>query len=496
MMPETLADDPRKASTSPASPTDRRALVAIDLGAESCRVSLLRWNKAAFSIQLVYRFPNHAIDSADGLHWNMTLIFDELQRGLTACAAIATEGIRSIAVDGWAVDYVRLDTQGAAIADPFCYRDQRTLSSEPSLHERLTPERMRDITGIQILRINTVYQMFAESADLRRQRWLNLPEYVLYRLGSRPVAERTNASHTQLLDLDGRWSPQIFTAIAAPIECAPELVQPGTDIGRLSGTLTTLAAFSDTRLIAPACHDTASAIASIPDTADDWAYISSGTWSLVGTLLNAPVNTPQARAENFTNLRGVDGTFCFHRNVNGMWLLRQCIEAWNEQIALTDGEDGKPLTIADLVHAAEAFAPRGYTLDVDDADLLLQGHMVQRINAQLRRRSLPEFDPTPANAAELASFLFHSLAVRYAEVLSSVATLTGKNLQRLYVMGGGSQNELLNRLTAEATGLQVIRAGAECSTIGNFAVQLATLEGHTDAIIRSTSAWAAHLNPL
>ncbi len=489
----TLADDTREVLPTPS---DRRALVAIDLGAESCRVSLLRWTESAPSIQLVYRFPNHAIDGPNGLRWNMNLILDELQRGLTACAAIATEGIRSIAVDGWAVDYVRLDGQGAAMANPFCYRDERTVASEPALHAHLSPERMRDITGIQLLRINTVYQMFAESADLRRQRWLNLPEYVLHRLGGRPVAERTNASHSQMLDLDGRWSPEIFAAIDAPIECAPDLVQPGTDIGQLSGTLSTLAPFSGTRLIAPACHDTASAIASIPDTASDWAYISSGTWSLVGTVLDSPVNTPQARAENFTNLRGVDGTFCFHKNVNGMWLLRQCIETWNEQIALTDGNTAKPLTIEGLVRAAEAVAPRGYTVDVDDADLLLPGHMPERINAQLRRRSLPEFDPTPAHAGELASFLFHSLAARYAEVLSSVATLTGKNLQRLYVMGGGSQNELLNRLTAEATRLRVIRAGVECSTVGNFAIQLATLQGPADPTTRPTSAWATRLNPL
>lgn len=496
MTPEALAADRHEAPALPVTPSDRRALVAIDLGAESCRVSLLRWTSADPSIQLVYRFPNHAIDGPDGLRWNMNLILDELQHGLTACAAIATEGIRSIAVDGWAVDYVRLDAHGTAIANPFCYRDERTVSSEPALHARLSPEHMRDLTGIQLLRINTVYQMFAETSALHQHRWLQLPEYVLHRLGGRPVAERTNASHTQMLDLNGGWSPEIFAAIDAPIECAPDLVQPGTDIGRLSGTLSTLAAFSDTRLIAPACHDTASAIASIPDTADDWAYISSGTWSLVGTVLNAPVNTPQARAENFTNLRGVDGTFCFHKNVNGMWLLRQCMETWNDQIALTDGNTAKPLTVEGLVHAAEAFTPRGYTLDVDDADLLLPGHMPNRINSQLRRRSLPEFDPTPAHAAELASFLFHSLAARYAEVLRSVATLTGKNLQRLYVMGGGSQNELLNRLTAEATGLQVIRAGAECSTVGNFAVQLATLERLTVPTTRPTSAWATRLNPL
>jgi rhamnulokinase len=452
---------------------------------------LLRWEDGRPSIHLVHRFPNHAIDRADGLRWDINLILSELERGLTDCATIATEGIRSIAVDGWAVDYVRLDAQGNALADPFCYRDERTLASESLLHQRLSAESMRDITGIQLLRINTVYQMFADSRDLRILRWLNLPEYVLYRLGGRPVSEVTNASHTQLLGLDGQWSPEVFAALDAPLQSAPTLVPPGTDLGALTGKLAELPAFADTRLIAPACHDTASAIASIPDTGDDWAYISSGTWSLVGTVLNSPINTHQARSENFTNLRGVDGTFCFHKNVNGMWLLRQCLEAWNRDDTHTNPE---PLTITYLVEAAAAVAPLDYALDVDDPDLLLPGHMPERINAQLRRRGLPELDPTPQHAAELASFLFHSLAARYAEVLQSVATITGKHLQRLYVMGGGSQNELLNRLTADATGLQVLRAGTECSTVGNFAVQLAALEDPAAAADRPTSAWAARLN--
>lgn len=488
MKREALTIDAREVLLSPR---DQRALVAIDLGAESCRVSLLRWEDGRPSIHLVHRFPNHAIDRADGLRWDINLIFSELERGLADCATIATEGIRSIAVDGWAVDYVRLDAQGNALADPFCYRDERTLASESLLHQRLSAESMRDITGIQLLRINTAYQMFADSRDLRTARWLNLPEYVLYRLGGRPVSEVTNASHTQLLGIDGQWSPEVFAALDAPLHSAPALVLPGTYLGALTGKLAELPAFADTRLIAPACHDTASAIASIPDTGDDWAYISSGTWSLVGTVLDSPINTQQARSENFTNLRGVDGTFCFHKNVNGMWLLRQCMEAWNHDETRTNPE---PLTITHLIDAAAAMAPRGYTLDVDDPDLLLPGHMPERINAQLRRRDLPELDPTPQRAAELGSFLFHSLAARYAEVLQNVASITGKHLQRLYVMGGGSQNELLNRLTADATGLQVVRIGTECSTIGNFAVQLAALENPGDAADSPTSAWAAQLN--
>jgi rhamnulokinase len=253
----------------------------------------------------------------------------------------------------------------------------------------------------------------------------------------------------------------------------------------VQGELALLPAFANTRLIAPACHDTASAIAAIPDPGDGWAYISSGTWSLVGTQLKAPVNSTEARRENFTNLGGVDGTICFHKNVNGMWLLRQCLESWKER--------GTALELTELVAAAESFGPREYALDVDDPDLMLQGHMPERINAQLRKRGLVELGTDAKDAAEMASFVFHSLAARYAHVLRSVAEITGKRLQRLYMMGGGSQNEFLNRLTAEATGLEVRRAGTECSTLGNFAVQLATLEKTGETSSRPACVWANRL---
>jgi len=460
---------------SPATPSDGRALIAIDLGAESCRVSLLRWLPTGPHIELIHRFANQAVERPNGLRWDLVRILASLDAGLRQCAAIATEGIRSVAVDGWAVDYVRLDAAGQAIADPFCYRDERTAAAESQLHQRISPVRLRELTGIQLLRLNTLYQMAADDPAIKPLRWLNLPEYILHRLGGRAVSERTNATHTQMVALDGTWSAEIFAALGQPLATAPTLVEPGTDIGQLQGELTTLPAFTNTRLIAPACHDTASAIAAIPDAGDDWAYISSGTWSLVGTQLRAPINSPEARAQNFTNLGGADATICFHKNVNGMWLLRQCMESW----PLTD--------LPKLIEASTKFPTCGYTLEVDDPDLLLPGHMPDRINAQLRRRNLPELSPAAADAPEMAAFLFHSLAARYAEVLRSVAAITGKRFRRLYIMGGGSQNEFLNRLTAEATGLEVCRAGTECSTLGNFAVQLSALEHE------SASHWAARL---
>jgi rhamnulokinase len=473
---------------TPDNPTDLRALVAIDLGAESCRVSLLRWKEGGSHVELVHRFPNGAAETADGLHWSLEGILAGLDQGLRKCADIATEGIRSIAVDGWGVDYVRLDADGKPVAEPFCYRDERTVVAEESLNVRISAQHMRELTGIGILRINTAYQLFADDASVRTLPWLNLPEYILYMFGARPVSERTLASHTQILtmptaDSAGEWCEEIVRELDIPAAAMPELVNPGTDIGQLTGSLAELPAFKDTRLIAPCCHDTASAIAAIPDTGDDWAYISSGTWSLVGTLLPQPNNSQRARDENFTNLVGADGTICFHKNVNGMWLLRQCMETW--------AAEGVQLDIAELVEAASHAAVPPYTLDVDDPDLLLSGRMPQRINAQLHRRNLPELSTHPADAPAMAAFLFHSLAARYAQVLASVSAITGKPLRRLHIMGGGSQNTFLNRLTAEATGLEVYRVGTECSTIGNFAVQLATLERTSGA--HPSTVWATRL---
>jgi rhamnulokinase len=469
-----------------AVPADRRALVAIDLGAESCRVSLLQWHEDRPRIQLVARFTNAVLHRTDGQHWDIEGIFDKLIDALTQCAGLVPEGIRSIAVDGWAVDYVRLDDAGHAVDQPFCYRDPRTEASQAALHRKISAERMRALTGVQVLSLNTVYQMFADAPERQRNRWLNLPEYVLYRLGARPVAERTNATHTQLMALDGTWSDEILAAVNLPLAFMPEIVSPGTDIGKVQGPIAELTAFRDTRLIAPACHDTASAIAAIPDLADDWAYISSGTWSLVGTTLRAPINSVEAAADNFTNLSGADGCICFHKNVNGMWLLRQCLETWTAA--------GVDFDLPALIEAASCEAPPPNVIDVDDPDLLLPGNIPARINAQFLRRGLPLYDVAPAAAPKLACLLFHSLAARYAAVLNRTSAITGKQFTRVYLMGGGSQNEFLRQLTEAATGLPVLRAGTECSTLGNFALQLTTLE-HT-AGPHPTSQWAALLNPL
>lgn len=472
----------KRALGKPLCPDDSRALVAVDLGAESCRVSLLRWQDSHPRVQLVHRFPNNPREIDGGLRWDLACIVHGVEEGLRKCAQLAPEGIRSIAVDGWAVDYVRVDKSGKPLADPFCYRDERNVRAERAAHRKCSQERLRELTGVQILSINTIYQLYADSqAGLPEgDQWLNLPEYLLSYLGGARVAEYTNATHTGLIELfKKQWCREIFQALKLDLACAPKLVPPGTDLGKLSGPLADLPAFADTTLIAPACHDTASAIAGIPATGNDWAYISSGTWSLVGTLIEQPRNGPAAASENFTNLGAVGDRICFHKNVNGMWLIRQCMDQWKL--------DGRAWEIGELVAAAEKTACPHGLLDVDEADLLLPERMPQRINAQRQKRGFELLDESPENAPEFASLIFHSLAARYAKVLERIATITGKRLKRLFIVGGASQNAFLNRLTQEATQLEVFRGAPESSTVGNFAVQLATLEGSRDAV---TGAYA------
>ena len=469
------------------TPTDQRALVAIDLGAESCRVSLLQWLPEGPRSTLVHRFLNNAYESGTGLRWPIGAIEAGLELGLRRCAELAPEGIRSIAVDGWAVDYARLDEHGRAMDDPFCYRDVRNIASEERVHNILSANQMRVLTAIGIMRINTLYQLYADSmAGTPESPWLNLPEYILQRLGGSRVSEYTNATHTQLIDMHtGTWCTPIFERLGLDPEMAAPLVLPGTIVGTLQGELAQLPAFTDTQLVAPCCHDTASAIAGIPDAAEDWAYISSGTWSLVGTLLPEPVNTTPAREENLTNFGGAGGRILFHKNVNGMWLLRGCLDVWSD--------DGTDWSFDDLLPLAEAQPAPQHLLNVDDPDLLLPGDMPQRINRQLAERGFPTLSTAPGDAPVMTALILHSLAARYAQVLRAIAEITGKQLRRVYVVGGGSRNELLNRLTAQATGLEVVRGAVESSTLGNFAVQLAAVESSADA--ETIAEWAGVLRP-
>lgn len=464
-------------------------IVAIDLGAESCRVSLLQWKDGAPDIELIHRFANAPIERGGELYWDLDAILAEVESGLRMCSQRAAAPVASIGVDGWGVDYVRIDEAGLPIGQPFCYRDARTEATEALLRERCSDDELYLKSGVQPMRINTVYQLMADQAAgvPAKTRWVSLPEYLLARLGGRIVGEYTHATHTGLVDAATRsWNREIFELAGLSLEAAPELVATGSDVGEVRGSLAELAAFRGTRLIAPACHDTASAVAGIPIDGDDWAYISSGTWSLVGALIDRPVKSAEACAAGFTNLGAAGGRICFHKIVNGMWLLKQTL------IHLCGDADRWPM--AELVAAAEKIERPEYVLDVDDPSLMMHGAMASRINAQLESRGLAKLKEDCEAMPQFASLIFHSLAKCYAETLANVERLTGKKLKRLAIVGGGSRNRLLNRLSAEATGLELCCGAAESSTVGNFAIQLATLEGQPDAHSR-IAHWAQVLTP-
>lgn len=448
----------------------RQTVAAIDLGAESCRVSLLRWNGLQPEMILVRRFSNGPTQRGGELRWDLDAICAGIEDGLRQSSALAAHGIDSIAVDGWAVDYVRLNGDGETTAPPFCYRDPRTIAAEKKAHGKISARRLYELTGVQNLRFNTVYQLYADglSGANANAPWISLPEYILYKLGGCRVSEYTNATHTGLIDARNKsWCEEIFAALNLDISAAPEIVASGTKIGKLAGPLAKLPAFRNTLLIAPACHDTASAIAGISLHGDEWAYISSGTWSLVGTVLPKACIGDDAFEHGFTNLGTAGGQICFHTNVNGMWLMKQCLEHWQEH--------DLSLELDAIIAEAEKLPPPDGLLRVDDPELLLPSNMPQRINRQRQQNGLAALPETPSAAPVYANLIFHSLAARYAEILSSVSAITGRKLREVAITGGGSRNRFLNRLTEEATGLRVSVEHAECSTTGNFAIQLAAL---------------------
>lgn len=458
-------------SSSSEGPQDSRARIAVDLGAESCRVSLLRWNDGAPVLELVHRIPNGPVHQGSTLRWPLARILEGVEEGLRLAARRAPEGIASIAVDGWAVDYVRLGPDGAPVADPFCYRDERTIATKARVDSLLTPEALFAAAGAQPLRINTLYQLLAdaESGIDPRTPWLCLPEYVLHWLGAPRIAEYTNATHTGLVDLaTGNWSEALFTQLGLSLDAAPPIVPPGTVLGPLRGPLANLAAFRNTLLIAPACHDTASAIAAIPGPLEDTAYISCGTWSLVGTLVGRAIATPEALAARFTNQGAAAGGFLFHTNVNGLWILKQCMDHWSAQ--------GRTQALGALLQAAAAAPAPTHLLNVDAESLLLEGEMPARIQRELSGADAEPIPDTPGNEPLFARLILESLAARYAQVLDNLRRITGRTFASIHILGGGSRNQLLLELTAQRTGLPVEAGHAESSTLGNLAVQLASAE--------------------
>lgn len=464
------------------------ARVAIDLGAESCRVSLLRFLHGEPSVSVIHRIPNGPARRGDSLHWPLNSILAGLEDGLRKAAEAAPEGIASISVDSWSVDYVRIAPDGSPFREPFCYRDERTVPVKEATDKIIDPFDLYQRTGAIPLRINTIYQLIADRAaniDARIP-WAMFPEYVLSWLSGRRVGEYSNASHTGLVNLKtATWDAGLFRLLDLSLDAAPPIVPAGTVLGPLQGPLASLDAFRHTQIIAPACHDTASAIAGIPADLTSTAYLCTGTWSLIGTLTTTPVTTREAYDARYTNIGAATGGLCFHTLANGMWLIKQCMDGW---AAL-----GRPWSIEDLVQKSAACNASTAVIDVDAEPLMLELNMPERINHELARAGADPIPDAPGNEPLFARVIFESLAARYATALADLQRMLGRKLDRIHMLGGANRNKLLVQLTEQRTGLPVTIGETESSTIGNLAVQLASAESSGPVTPESVRAWSTRL---
>ena len=448
------------------------AFAAVDLGASSGRV--IRGEVVEGSdgegprIDLVEvaRFANGAVpDGEDTLRWDVTRLFSAVVAGLRAAGEAGP--VASIGIDTWAVDYGLLGADGALLAEPIAYRDDRTEAAVPRVHERVAPEELYAIGGMQHLPFNTVFQLDAErQGELwqRAETALLIPDLLAYWLTGQRVAELTNASTTGLLDVGaGDWSAELLERLEIPRSLLPDVVTPGTVIGTLTSELAERTGLGEIPVVAVGSHDTASAVVGVPAQRADFAYISCGTWSLVGVELVEPIRTEASRAKNFTNELGVDGTVRYLRNVMGLWLLQESQRTW--------ADAGEPIELGDLLAAAELVPERRTVIDVDHPDFLPPGDMPARIAAHAEASG----QPVPSTPAEVTRCILDSLAVAYRRAIADAVELSGRDVGVVHVVGGGSRNALLMQLTADATGLSVIAGPEESTALGNVLVQARAL---------------------
>ena len=435
--------------------------LAFDLGAESGRAMLGRLHSGLLDVTEIHRFANEPVRQNGSLHWDVLRLWLEVKRGLERGSS---SGVESVGVDAWGCDYALVGERGVLLENPYHYRDKRTDGIMEAVFERVTPEEIYSITGIQFLPFNTLYQLYAACQATPRLidaavTLVTIPDLVNYWLTGEMTAEFTNATTTQFVDPRSRsWATDLLHELDLPTRLLPRVVEPGTLVGRIGSDAP--APMAGTPVVAPACHDTGSAVAAVR--ADkERAFLSSGTWSLLGTELPAPVITPQARELNFTNEGGVCGTTRLLKNIAGLWLLQACRRSWAEQ--------GQQFGYEELLAGAgdERHAFRSL-FNPDHPTFLHPRCMVAAIAAYCRDTGQPEPDGPPGYARAI----LESLAFKYRVVLESLERLTCVPITEIRIVGGGSRNNLLNQFTADATGRVVVAGPAEASALGNIAMQM------------------------
>jgi len=435
--------------------------LAFDLGAESGRAMLGTLDRGVLGVREIHRFANEPVRQNGSLQWDIHHLWQEMRRALEYNGG---SRLQSVGVDGWGVDYALIGERGDLLENPYHYRDRRTSGVMEAVFERVSRERIYATTGIQFLPINTIYQLYAACRatpsliDAARA-LVTIPDLVNYWLTGELTSEYTVATTTQFIDARTRtWATRMLDEIGLPTRLLQPLVQPGTMIGTLQASVS--AACAGTPVVAPACHDTASAVASV-SASGNVAFLSSGTWSLLGTELREPVITSRALALNFTNEGGVCGTTRLLKNIGGLWLLQSCRRHWKSQ--------GLDLAYEALVAGAadERLAFRSL-IDPDYPPFLNPANMPATIAEYCRTTAQPE----PQEPTEFTRAILESLAFKYRAVLESLEELTGRRFDEIRIVGGGSRNRLLKQWTADATGRVVTAGPVEATALGNIGLQM------------------------
>lgn len=435
--------------------------IAADFGAGSGRVIVGTWLAASKTIELeeIHRFGNEQKMIDGHLRWDFEALFNELKTGLKKAFAKYGDEIKSIGIDTWGVDYGLLDKEGQLISSPICYRDDRTKGMMDAAFQKLPKEEFFQHAANQFMEINTAFQLMSETDLQHAERLLFMPDLFNYFLTGKCYNEFTIASTSQLLNTKThQWDDVIFEKLNLPKRLMQEIIYPGTVIGELTAELAAEVG-GNAKVVAIGSHDTASAVASIKDDGSDWAFISSGTWSLMGTPSKEPIISEEALESNFTNEGMTDGRIRFLKNITGLWLIQQLVKEWEQE--------GYKCDYSELVKEAE-HSSLDSSFDVDDARFMNPEKMSEAIVSYLKE----ENQELPITKGDFMRCVCISLAKKYAEVKTQMERCTNKKINKIYIVGGGSKNQLLNRLTAEYTCCEVIRGEVEATAMGNINVQL------------------------
>ena len=438
--------------------------LAFDLGATSGRAIIGYLDNKSLSIEEIHRFENNILQINGKYYWDIYHIYNQLITGIKKCVKLGVTP-HSIGIDTWGVDCGYIGKDGTILALPRSYRDPYTQGVTEEFFKIIPREELYGETGIQIMDFNTVFQMYKGVKEdysplLNAEKALFMPDLLSYMLTGNMVCEYTDASTSQLLDPKKReFSKKILKSIGVKEDIFPEIVMPGTKVGKLSEHISNITGMAQVDVIAVAGHDTASAVAAVPSPDENFAYLSSGTWSLMGIEVESPIINEDSMRDNFTNEGGIEGTTRFLKNITGMWLLEECRRSWKR--------DGKEYSYPEIVDMALSQNNFSTTINPDDPSFAAPDDMPSAIIAYCEKHSLT----APANDAEMVKCIFSSLAKRYKDVLDILKKFSPHPIERLHIISGGCKNELLNQMTADAIGLPVIAGPAEATAIGNIMIQ-------------------------